>query len=217
MPDVAPESQVVLEIFGEGKTDIGKASEKPSLPDQGVVPIFVHRLCGKPATMRVKTKHYAHLHHKKSLWQKVRFAKRQARYNRDTRGVVFVLDTEGKDTLITEMAKGRDHELPDFPLAIGAAQPCIEAWLLVDSTTLQKTMALPHLPKLPEQPESLPAPARNRNHNPKSLLAVHGANSQPHKDALAQKLDLSVVRSRCPVSFEPFATEVERLIRPLFE
>ena len=60
MPETAPENSVVLEVFGEGKTDIGKESALPRLPDQGVVPILVHRLCDKPAVMRVKTKRYAY-------------------------------------------------------------------------------------------------------------------------------------------------------------
>ena len=89
MSDAALEGAIVLEVFGEGKTDIGGESQKPRLPDQGVLPIVVHRLCGKPVAMQVKTKRYAHLQGK-GLWQKVAFAKRQARYNRNTRGAVFV-------------------------------------------------------------------------------------------------------------------------------
>jgi hypothetical protein len=215
MPEGARENLVVLEVFGEGKTDIGKESATPQLPDQGVLPILVHRLCDQPAVMRVKTKRYAHLEGK-GLWQKVRFAKRQARYNAGTCGAVFVLDTEGNDRIISELAKGRDHELPEFPLAVGAARPCIEAWLLGDSLSLCQALGLSHSPELPEDPESLPAPCRNREYNPKTVLANLGADSQIQKDMIARKVSLNLVRMRCPRSFEPFAAEIESVIRPLF-
>ena len=179
------------------------------------MPIVVHRLCGKPFEMQVKTKRYAHLQGK-GLWQKVAFAKRQARYNRGTRGAVFVLDKEGYDKVIAELTRGRDHELPNFPLAIGAAMPCIEAWLLVDSSALRQALELAHSPELPANPESLPAPIENRKHNPKMVLAGLGAASQARKDAIAHKLDLTKARAGCSVSFEPFAAEVETHLRPLF-
>ena len=215
MPEAAPENLIVFEVFGEGKTDIGKESAMPRLPDQGVVPILVHRLCDKHAMMRVKTKRYAYLQGK-GLWQKVRFAKRQARYNKDTRGAVFVLDTEGNDNIIRQLIKGRDHELPSFPLAVGAARPCTESWLLGDLSGLCRALGLGHSPELPDDPESLPAPRHNRKHNPKTVLAKLGVDSQIQKDTIAQRLNLNAARERCPLSFEPFAAEIETLIRPLF-
>ncbi len=83
-----PESARVIEIIGEGKTDIGKGHDRPEPPTRGVVPILVHRLCGEPGSMQVRRKPMTHLQGK-GLWQKVAFAKRQAYYNRSA-GVVFV-------------------------------------------------------------------------------------------------------------------------------
>jgi hypothetical protein len=165
--------------------------------------------------MPVNTKRYAYLQGK-GLWQKVRFAKRQARYNKSTCGAVFVLDTEGDDGVVQELTRGRDYELAGFPLAVGAARPCIESWLLVDSSAVRQTLGLDHLPELPEDPESLPAPSHNRTHNPKTVLTKLGANSHIHKDRIAQILGLKAARKRCPLSFEPFAAEIETHIRPLF-
>jgi hypothetical protein len=214
MPDAAVDDTIVLEVFGEGKTDIGTESHQPREPIEGVVPILVHRLCDKPARLRVKSKRFAFLQGKR-LWQKVWFAKRQASYNRGTSGVVFVLDTEGDDKILGELAKGRDNGIPEFPMAIGVAQPCIEAWLLSDGSALRLALQLPRTPEVSEQPESLPADQRDRQH-PKRLLAEIGAKSQVQKDGAAARIDLELSRTRCPLSFEPFAAEVGARIKPLF-
>jgi hypothetical protein len=215
MPDSNAEDSIALEVFGEGKTDIGKESDTPRKPDQGVVPILVYRLCKKPAAMRVKTKHFAHLERKKSLWQKVWFAKRQASYNRGTAGAVFLIDTEGDDKRISELERGRDHGAPDFPMAIGVARPCIEAWLLVDAAALRIALKLRTTPNVPDKPESLPPDSGDPQH-PKCVLANIGAASQAQKDVIAARIDLQQARQRCPLSFQPFASEVETRLKPLF-
>src|ERR1022692_3220739 len=70
----------VIEIFGEGKTDIGKVTD-PEVPKTGVVAVLLHTLCGRPANMRVKRKAGSFLIGK-GWTQKVKFAKRQAFYNK---------------------------------------------------------------------------------------------------------------------------------------
>ncbi len=213
MPDAADENPVVFEVFGEGKTDVGGESSISRLPDEGVVPILVHRICGMPSVMRVKTKTYAHLQGK-GLWQKVRFSNRQAFYN-GTHGAVFVVDTEGNDKTISELIKGRDHELPDFPMAVGAPRPCIESWLLADSSAVRRSLGSSCSTALPEDPESLPAPCIDRRHNPKTVLAEQGVDSQRQKDSIARNLDITMVCDRCLLSFKPFVVEVETHLRPL--
>src|SRR5271166_165569 len=53
-----PDAHRVLEICGEGRTDIGnvvsppESRTEPQPPTQGVVPVLLHKLCGEPATMR---------------------------------------------------------------------------------------------------------------------------------------------------------------------
>ncbi len=94
-----PESARVIEIIGEGKTDIGKGHDRPEPLTRGVVPILVRRLCQEPEAMQVRRRPMTHLQGK-SLWQKVAFAKRQAFYN-GSAGMVFVrsgdLKTSGLD------------------------------------------------------------------------------------------------------------------------
>ena len=71
-----PEAAPIIEIVGEGKTDLGKGRDQPEAPTAGVVPILVHRLCDRPESMRVRLKPLPSLQGKE-LWQKVQFAKRR--------------------------------------------------------------------------------------------------------------------------------------------
>jgi hypothetical protein len=66
----------------------------------------------------------------------------------------------------------------------------------------------------------LPAPQKNRAHNPKTVLAKCARRSAvPSQEAtrIAQAIaDTALLRQRCPIGFEPFAQEVEERIAPLF-
>lgn len=219
---MSPDGNLVVEIFGEGKTDIGNVAAAEE-PRKGVVAILVHTLCGKPARMKVKRKAF-YLLQGKGLWQKVAFAKRQAHYNRST-AAVFVMDSEGDEHELerkrTEMKKGRDHEFPEFPAAVGVAHPCIEAWLLADASAIRRAFDMPIGPAVPDEPEKCPAPCQSRRENPKTLLArAVGSRkllSAKKKDDIAAAMnDTSLLRERCPLGFAPFADEVEARIRPLF-
>jgi hypothetical protein len=215
---VTHDAALVIEIFGEGKTDVGTGTgEQP--PTKGVLPILVHRLCDRPPQMVVKRRAYAFLQGK-GLSQKVRFAKRQANYNRSA-GAVFVMDSEGdereRQKKHKELTKGRDQELPDFPMAIGVAHPCIEAWLLADDRAIAWAIGPSAAVNLPAEPERLPAPQRDERNNPKAILAGLGARSTAEKDAIALAMnDMDLVCQRCRLGFAPFAHEVRQLIRPLF-
>jgi hypothetical protein len=220
---VSAEVGVMIEVFGEGKADLGRDAE-PGPPTQGIVPILLHRLCNRPRNMLVKRNAYAFLHGK-GLPQKVRFARRQAFYNRSA-GAVFVIDSEGDQSDLkkkkAELEQGRSYDFPEFPTAIGVAQPCIESWLLADGAAIRRALELPATPAVPEQPEQLPAPCRDAGNNPKAVLsAAVGSRKQDlsaaDKDKIARAMnDLDLVRARCPLGFAPFADEVDKRIRPLF-
>jgi Domain of unknown function (DUF4276) len=216
----------VLEICGEGKTDVGRVAptgssrSEPQPPTEGVVPVLVHKLCGQPDTMRVVRRALPFLQGKK-LWQKVKFVEQTALYN-EAAGAVFVIDTEGNHrSRLAELVKGRDSAYPDFPMAVGVAHPCIEAWLLADPVAIAQAMGLSNDPREIDSPEDLPAPQRNRDHNPKTVLAECARGSPvSSRDATriaAEIVDLAVLRRRCPLGFEPFAREVEKRIAPLFQ
>jgi hypothetical protein len=218
---VTPVLDVTVELFGEGKTDIGKGEGVPVRPTSGVLPRLLHLLCGKPSTMLLKRRPTSFLQGKG--WpQKVQFAKRQAYYNKSA-GVVFVMDTEGEQRKrMEELAKGRDAEFPEFPMAVGAPHPCIEVWLLADPAAIMKGMGLSQPPQVPGDLESLPAPCKDRRRNPKTILAgccgtQKSELTTTEKDRIAAEIRVvQRLKDRCPTSFAPFADEVEQRIRPLF-
>lgn len=220
-----PDAYRVVEICGEGRTDIRnvvspmKSRTEPQPPPQGVVPVLLYKLCGEPATMRVVRRAFPHLQGKR-LWQKVKLAKQTALYNRSA-GAIFVMDSEGNHrNRLAELSRGRDAAYSEFPMAVGVAHPCVEAWLLVDSLAIARALGLSNPVVVPSNPENLPAPQANRAHNPKTVLArcaEGSAISSREATLIALEItDLASLRNRCPVEFEPFAQEIEERIAPLF-
>lgn len=219
-------SYIVIEVSGEGKTDLGvrpaTAKRGPEPPTVGVVPILAYKLCGSPESMRV-IRHRDIMLMGGSLGKKVTFAKRRAAYNK-SHGVIFVVDTEGPKikSIIKELADARNEKHHDMPTAVGVAHPCIEAWLLTDAAAIQIAMSLATPPELPTDPEGLPAPQKDRSHNPKTVLAQccglegHVSASQAARIAMAID-DISVVETGCPQGFGYFAGEVRTRLLPLFQ
>jgi hypothetical protein len=215
-----PEAVHVIDIVGEGKTDHGRGADQPEVPTNGVVPVLVHRLCDEPESMRVRRRPLPFLQGK-GLWQKVRFAKRQA-FNSKSAGLVFVIDTEGSHPgQLEQLQRGRDFELHEFPAAVGVAHPCIEAWLLADASAISRALGLASLrADVPEEPETLPAPYKDRKQNPKAVLARCAGQGRPLSSAQTTRIvqvvrDLDVIRTRCPIGFAPFAEEVLGRIKPI--
>lgn len=216
MPDAAH----VIDIVGEGKTDRGRGGDQPEAPTTGVVPVLVHRLCDRPDAMRVRRRGLPFLQGK-GLWQKVRFAKRQA-FNSGSAGLVFVLDTEGDHPgQLEQLQRGRDSELLDDPAAVGVAHPCIEAWLLADGSAISRAMGLSQRVDVPAAPESLPAPCKDRNQNPKAVLGRCAGQQRPLSASETTRIvqgihDVNAIRTYCPIGFAPFADEVIGIIKPIF-
>ena len=212
---------VVIEVFGEGKTDVRHDPEAKS-PTKGVVPILLYALCDKPTHLLVRCFGTPFMMSKGPLRRKVRFAKRQAKAN-DSAGAVFVVDSEGDlRARLEELNKGRQMERSDLPMAVGVAHPCIEAWLLADPRAIRRAFRLARSPEVPERPEQCPAPRQDGGKDPKSLLArAAGLGrhlSADECDRIAKAMrDVELVCQRCPAGFAPFAGEVRARIRPLFK
>ena len=223
MPDTT--EFLVIEIVGEGQTDIGPTSREVvpvEEPTTGVLTILVHRLCGSPASMRVKKRKYSFLQ-RGSNDRKVAFQKRQAVYNKSA-GLIFVVDTEGvpplKHRKVLEL--GRDRGFPDFPTVVGVAHPCIESWLLVDSSAIKKVFGLSAEPVMPECPEDLPdRPFLSKQEVAKLTLGTCAGklgwiDSEPAWRIAARIKNLETLREKCPLGFAAFADEVEARIKPIF-
>lgn len=213
--------QMIIEIIGEGKTESGRNPSDLKSPKSGVLSIVVHKLCGNPIDMKVVFKPL-HSLQKGTLERKAKFERLQAYYSKYS-GIVFVVDTDGDHpNKITALKKGRDTGPNEIPMAVGVAHPCIEAWLLADAKAIHKGLELAECPNVPDQPEELPAPCKDRERNPKTEL---GKFTNSKRDLSAKEMssiasnikDLDIVRERCPRSFAPFADEVESRIKPLFD
>lgn len=218
--------QVVVEVFGEGVTDVG-LERKLQRPEHGVVPILVHRLCGRPKRMRVKC--YTKLFFEKldvnggGGYQQKAAGFRKMVFRNDSHAAVFVVDSDGDlEGKTAELREGRDAGPSDVPMAVGVAHPCIESWLLADGTAIRRGLKLERTPDVPQEPEELPAPREDRKKNPKTILAriARSRNkelSADEKDDVALAMnDMDLVGERCPRGFGPFADEVQRWVRPLF-
>jgi hypothetical protein len=212
-------------LTGEGRTDIGGSkgpgSSEAGTPTAGIVPVFLHKLCGQPTEMRVKRRSIASLE-RKTLKMKVLLAKQRSYYNKSS-AAVFVIDTEGSDPIRRqrELAEGRDAGYPDYPMAVGVAHPCIEAWLLADAPAIARGLGLSNVPQVPQEPEALPAPRKGSGNDPKIELARCAGQSKPLSSSDTTKIasaieDPSVIERNCPLGFTPFAAEVRERIRPLF-
>ena len=223
---MGPDDKVVIEVFGEGKTDVG---HDPQLrrPQKGVVPTLLHKLCGKPQRMRVKC--YTRMYLEKvdvtagGGYRQKATAFGKLAWRNGSHATVFVVDSDGDlRKRNNDLAAGRSDAKVPIPMALGVAHPCIESWLLTDATAIRRALDLSATPQVPGEPENLLASRQNRRHNPKTeLIKAAGANrddlSAKEKDAIAKAInDVDLLRTRCPLGFAPFAEEVDRHIRPLF-
>jgi hypothetical protein len=207
-----PDTEIVIEIIGEGKTD------------RGVLSSLVHSLCDLHPAMKVRGLAMPFAQ-RGGFDRKVEIAKQNALYRAGgpPHGLVFVVDTEGDHRkAINEVTEGRDRRYGELPTAVGVAHPCIESWLLSDAAAIKSALKLAVNPIIPEHPETLPAPCENKVRNPKTVLAGcagrSGELTVAEKTAIANKMrDMALVRSRCPKSFAPFADEVIEHIKPLFD
>jgi hypothetical protein len=216
-----PEAGHLIEIVGEGKTDRGRGTDRPEAPTEGIIPVLVHRLCDRPDSMRVRRRPLPFLQGK-GLWQKVRFAKRNA-FNSGSAGLVFVLDTEGNHPgQLEQLQRGRDSELLDYRAAVGVAHPCVEAWLLADASAIARALGLTRRVDVPAEPEALPAPCKDRDRNPKAILGRCAGRNRPLSSAETTGIvhairDLDSIRTRCPIGFAPFADEIVVIIKAIFD
>lgn len=204
---------IVIDFFSDGKANLA------------VVPPLVRAICGRPRNMYPRENPIRFLQRSESGsgWTQKAAAARKLANHSDADGAVFVIDTEGDLQRREQLAAGRDLGPEEVPMVVGAAHPCIEAWLLVDATAIQRGLALDDVPQTPEEPESLPRSKRTAGQEAKRVLKECVKQRKPlSADAMGRiaaalnEHSLPLLRRRCPLGFAPFADEVEERIRPLF-
>ena len=97
--------------------------------------------------------------------------------------------------------------MPDFPMAVGVAHPCIESLAIGRRRRpFAAAWILPRRRPFPRSPRQLPAPCQDRDHNPKTVLREHreaceqGKLGGREKDRIAAAMnDISLLRKRCPL------------------
>ena len=214
-----PDDERIIDIVGEGVTDLGVGGDRPCLPTSGVLPILVHGLCGHPNSMKVRRRKAAFLMGRGQC-EKLRFAMTQYR---GSRGVVYVVDTDGDHPgRIDRLRAIRDSIMPAYPAVVGVAHPCIEAWLLGDPKAIRRAFGLPQPIAVTETPEELPATKDKTGGDPKAVLGRclgrSGAMPADKTTRIALQIrDYEALHQRCPKSFTPFADEVIERIKPIFE
>ncbi len=225
--------EVRIDIYGEGKTDVGdrQNADGLSLPNQGVIPILVYRLCGEPPRMRVRRYGMPfQMKAKGGLQEKSRLAKMQSR-DQKADALVFVVDADGDDAFRKakwdQLDTGRNRVPNGPPMAVGVAQPCIEAWLIVHfwpksaPTTGGASLSGPsNVLASYSSPEDLPGDSADSAHPKRVLAALRNQQTQDldakEKWEIARQVDLQEIEQKCPKSFLPFAQEVHGNIAPLF-
>lgn len=174
--------------------------------------------------MRIRRLFLAELQGRRTLDRKVQLAKIKTSMDKQCRGLVFVVDTEGlrHDLLLKQLQAGRDSTLTEMPTAVGAAHPCLEAWILANPSAIRKGMNIEATIETPSAPEELAVRSKDQKNSPKRILAdLVGVKkddlSVANKTKIVREIQsLDDLHNRCPVSFSPFFDEISDHIKPLF-
>lgn len=219
-------------LVGEGRHDIGDLAAGP--PYRSGRPGFL-----QPVIEKFVTSEAAFDGTKVALLSKKRVSRRrealegQARVavalatNAESDLLVFVRDLDrGGGTgrqkaaadirrMSEEIRRGCEtHTAEDLKCVPGIACRTVEAWALGDRAAVAETCSFAEPVELPDGkgPEELwGAPRDPSSNHPKMVLKrILGRDgTQRDLSAIAERADLKAVRKSCPLSFEPFAAELE--------
>jgi hypothetical protein len=183
--------------------------------DSAAVPSIVEGVTG--SDVRADARHWARLHGSgKGYRRKLRFAVRQAQAN-DWQGLVATVDADrdGQNRLRQlrdERVALREAE-PLYPVAIGCADPHLEAWLLDDAVAVREGLGLDPSAKVPNVRDCA---------SPKATLEQLHRDSPRNGDSrqevwrdIAREFD----QTRCPhvaeTGFGAFAQDLTNELGPL--
>ena len=193
-------SAIVIEIICEGPTDF-----------QVLRAVLIHH-CQVPPDVTFLYKRFGTLPGKR-LWDKVETARFQAGVSKYA-VCVFVLDTEGKPSLMNDLIRGRNARA-GLPMPLGEAHPCIEAWLLVDATAIKRGLNLMKRPTTPVQPETIATANEAKMHLASYSTQKVKELSVAEKAEIAIHIHWPTVAQTCQ-AFAAFDAELTTHIRALF-
>ena len=126
---------------------------------------------------------------------------------RDFDAMVLLIDEDGQRERTRQIGDAQNSALSRLPRAMGVAIRAFDAWMLADETTL--TTVLGCAVTRQADPETI--------RHPKQVCAALLANSQNQMTqrklyaSVMAGIDVTILDSRCPSGFRPFANRVRRL------
>jgi hypothetical protein len=122
--------------------------------------------------------------------------------------LVLLVDQDGERERSKQISEAQDsEEFSQLPRAMGVAIRTFDAWMLADE------MALTDVLRCPVNRQAEPETIRD----PKEVCAslrTNGRNQMAQSEMyakIAQRVDITVLVSRCPSGFRPFAERVRRV------
>ncbi len=134
-------------------------------------------------------------------------------------GAVILIDRDRKpdSQRVKALREGRDA-LGDVlypPCAVGTAIETFDAWMIVDGKAIGAAGGNASIPY--GEPEKLGGTEGTGKHPKDRAIEIFGgAGELPEKyAAVADSVDIDMLKKQCPKGFKPFAEEVEQRVAPL--
>ena len=204
-------------VLSEGPNEIGREREPIHAEDDlPALPCLVHRLLGAPPHVKYRSDKLREVAHVRHLDKKVMAAMEKARVEKaDALAVVVDRDGPGRANRrrLSQLQAGR-NALPatlGVPCAVGVAVEAFDAWMIADKEALSAAPG-DGKPQAHADPESL-GPGKAKEHAQGQL----GRARSDKYAAIAAKIDLNLLKRKCPRGFKPFAQEVTDWIAPSFQ
>ena len=181
-------------LVGEGASELGGALEtlvkRLGLPDAEF-------------TCQLVSQQNIHAHHGKGKG----YFKRAVRWmleakKRDFDVIVLLIDEDGLQERFKEIQEAQEHSAVSIRRALGVAVRSFDAWMLSDEKALSAILG--NTVDCQPDPESIRLPKQACD----NLMDHSDLSRGEFYAAIAQEVDLQILKTRCPKGFAPFAERV---------